>query len=91
MPSRKKVPVFLSFDYDYDTDLRTLLLASIHRLEAGEAKDEEKKYFVLGGRKSGSNRRPRGAAFWVPVHDWTWDNLGAMTSGKTLPWWKTIW
>jgi hypothetical protein len=36
-------------------------------------------YFLLRGHPKGSVRRPKGARFWETIHDWTWDNLDALT------------
>ncbi len=41
-----KVPVFISFDYDHDEDLKTLLV--------GQAKNEDLPFYIEDGR----SRRP---------------------------------
>jgi hypothetical protein len=39
-------------------------------------------YYLLRGRKTGRVRRPSGTSFWETVHQWTWDNLHAATTGR---------
>ncbi len=46
------------------------------------ARAEGKPDALLRGRRRGWVRRPRGAWFWETMHDWTWDNLRVMTTGK---------
>jgi len=122
--------VFISFDFDYDSDLKTLLVGqSKHsdspfdisdwsikvasptwRAEAKSrisrsscvavvcgrythiatgvaaelaiARELNKPYFLLGGRKDGRNRKPTTALSTDKVYDWTWPNLKLLVAGN---------
>ena len=44
-------------------------------------RDEQRSYFLLGGRASGTNRKPRSAYPSDSVYNWTWDNLKQLVGG----------
>lgn len=122
--------LFISFDYDHDEDLRTLLMGqaknedspfevadwSVKEAFQGDwqakvrarirqvgqvavicghhtasatgvsaevmiARDEDKPYFLLAGRASGTNEKPKGALAGDKVYDWTWENLKILIEG----------
>lgn len=123
--------VFISFDYDHDQDLRTLLAgqakfkdspfeiadwsvkeafaesnwqekvrARIRQVgqvavicghdtdkatgvaaEVEIAREEEKPYFLLGGRSTGTNKKPATALAADKMYDWTWENLKILIAG----------
>lgn len=122
-------PVFVSFDYDHDLDLKTMLVgqakqddtpfaiadwsvknasptwvqdarARIKRVdqvivlcgnhtgsatgidvEIKLARELGKPYFLLGGRATGVNQKPRGALSSDKIYDWTWPNLKKLIGG----------
>lgn len=127
-PSKKKV--FISFDYDNDSDLKTLLVGQskhedtpfnisdwsvkeeltgdwkakvrtkikqvdIVAVICGEktdtatgvsaeikiAQEEEKSYFLLGGRSNGKNKKPKAAKTDDKIYKWTWENLKKLIHG----------
>lgn len=121
--------VFISFDYDHDLDLKTLLVgqaknpgspfeiadwsikdpsfdwkekarARIKRVdvvavicghhtdtavgvneEIRIARSEGKHYFLLGGRASGTNKKPTAALSTDKIYEWTWENLKNLIGG----------
>jgi hypothetical protein len=123
-------PVFVSFDYDNDFDLYTLLLGQakhddtpfqvadwsvknaspewvddarkrINRvdqvivmcghntgtatgidIEMELARELKKPYFLLAGRATGVNKKPRGALTSDKMYDWTWENLKKLIAGS---------
>jgi hypothetical protein len=125
-----KVPVYISFDYDHDDDLKILLVgqaknedspffiedwsikeastdwkdkarARIKRAaqvivicgqhtdtatginaEVKIAREEEKPYFLLAGRKDGGNRKPTAALSSDKLYKWTWENLKSLIAGN---------
>jgi hypothetical protein len=44
------------------------------------ARDVGTPYFLLRGHPEGIVRRPKGARLLETIHDWTWDNLRALTN-----------
>ncbi len=126
---RKRPRVFISFDYDNDEDLRTLLVgqaknartpfdfvdwslkhatpnwkaeavAAIRRSEAvlvicgahtdtargvteeiRIARQEQRRYFLLRGRRDIPCTRPVGVARGDVMHDWKWDTLAELLKG----------
>jgi len=123
--------VFTSFDFDYDADLKTLLIgqsklqdspfeiadyslkepltgdwkekirgrikmvdcvivicgqhtdtASGVSVELNIAKEENKSYFLLAGRKEGLNKKPKSASSSDGIYKWTWDNLKKLIHGS---------
>ena len=126
-----KTRVFISFDYDHDADLKTLLVGQaknpdspfeiadwsvkeelsgdwkekvrsrIRRVdqvavicgqytdtasgvsaEVTMAREEKKPYFLLAGRASGGNKKPKSALASDKIYKWTWDNLKALIAGR---------
>lgn len=125
----KQVPVFISFDYDHDDDLKTLLVGQaknedspfsisdwsikeassdwkekartrIKRVdqvivicgkntdtatgidaEMTIAREVQKPYFLLSGRKDRGNKKPKAALSTDKMYDWTWDNLKKLVGG----------
>jgi hypothetical protein len=123
--------VFISFDYDHDQDLRTMLAGQAKNegspfeiadwsvkeafaesnwqekvrkrirqvgqvavicgnhtdkatgvaAEVKIAQEEEKPYFLLSGRASGTNKKPATALAADKIYDWTWDNLKVLIAG----------
>ena len=51
-------------------------------VELDIAKDEEKPYFLLYGRKGKTCRRPKAASASDKMYKWTWDNLEALIAGE---------
>ena len=45
------------------------------------ARDESKPYFLLGGRASGTNKKPTAALSSDKIYEWTWDNLKKLIAG----------
>ena len=125
-----KKRVYISFDYDHDDDLKTLLVGqSKHkdspfeiadwsikehvtgdwkakartrirsvdviavicgkhtdkangvRDELSIAQEENKPYFLLSGRATGTNKKPTSAKSSDKLYDWTWPNLEALIGG----------
>lgn len=124
-----KTRVFISFDYDHDSDLKQLLVnqagfpdspfdiadwsikdpspdwkqrarARIRRAdqvavicghytdtavgvstEVEIAQEEEKPYFLLAGRATGVNKKPKAAKPSDKIYDWTWENLKKLIAG----------
>ncbi|MFC1560867.1 TIR domain-containing protein [Candidatus Latescibacterota bacterium] len=50
--------------------------------EVSIAQEEEKPYFLLAGRKEGTNKKPKSALSSDKVYKWTWDNLKLLIQGK---------
>jgi len=122
--SQSKKRVFISFDYDHDSDLKTLLVGqskhddtpfeisdwSVKEELSGDwkakvrtkikqvdvvavicgehtdtatgvsveitiAQEEEKPYFLLAGRASGKNKKPKSAKSGDKIYKWTWENF----------------
>lgn len=123
--------IFISFDYDNDQDLRTLLAGQAKNddspfeiadwsvkeafaeknweeqvrkrirkvgqvavicghhtdtatgvsAEVRIAREEKKPYFLLGGRASGTNKKPKAALTTDKLYTWTWPNLKTLISG----------
>lgn len=129
--SQQKKRVFISFDYDHDSDLKTLLIGQskhedtpfeisdwsvkeelsgdwkakvrtrikkvdIVAVICGEhtdtatgvsaeitiAQEESKSYFLLAGRSSGKNKKPKSAKSSDKIYKWTWDNLKKLIHGQ---------
>lgn len=129
--SQQKRRVFISFDYDHDSDLKTLLVGqskhedtpfeisdwSVKEELSGDWKakvrtkikkvdivavicgeytdtatgvsaevmisqEEEKPYFLLAGRASGKNKKPKAAKSSDSIYKWTWENLKKLIHGK---------
>ena len=57
-------------------------IASGVSAEVTIARDEQKPYFLLAGRASGGNKRPKSALSSDTVYKWTWDNLKALIAGR---------
>jgi len=126
-----KKRVFISFDYDHDSDLKTLLVGqskhedtpfeisdwSVKEELSGDwkakvrtkirqvdvvavicgehtdtatgvsaeitiAQEEEKPYFLLAGRTSGKNKKPKSAKTSDKIYKWTWENLKKLIHGQ---------
>lgn len=45
------------------------------------ARDEDKPYFLLAGRSSGTNQRPSSALAADKVYEWTWENVKTLVAG----------
>lgn len=45
------------------------------------AREESKPYFLLGGRASGTNKKPSAALSTDKIYEWTWDNLKKLIGG----------
>lgn len=46
------------------------------------AREVDRPYYLLRGRKHGWVRRPSGTSvWWDPIHPWTWRSLGKITEG----------
>jgi hypothetical protein len=122
--------VFISFDFDHDLDLKTLLAGqaknpdspfqiadwSVKEPETGDwkekirkrirqvgqvavicgkntgsasgvsaeveiAREEGKPYFLLAGRSTGTNKKPKSALASDKMYDWTWPNLKTLIAG----------
>jgi hypothetical protein len=125
----KRLRAFISFDYDHDSDLKTMLVGqarsadtpfviadwSVKEHQTGSWKEkvrrriravdvvivlcgththtaigvseelriaraEGKPYFLLAGRRSGSNKKPTSARTSDKLYRWTWDNLKTLIS-----------
>jgi hypothetical protein len=50
-------------------------------LELKMARDLERPYFLLGGRASGENVKPKDALSTDKMYNWTWDNLKTLIGG----------
>lgn len=50
-------------------------------IELRIAREEKKPYFLLAGRKSGTNVRPTTALPSDKLYEWTWDNLKKLING----------
>jgi len=50
--------------------------------EMSITQEEEKPYFLLCGRKDGNVKKPRGTRATDEMHEWTWNNLKKLISGK---------
>ena len=46
------------------------------------AREEKKPYFLLAGRASGGNKKPKSALAADNIYKWTWDNLKALIAGR---------
>jgi hypothetical protein len=46
------------------------------------ARAEAKPYFLLGGRASGTNKKPTAAIPTDKIYEWTWDNLKKLIGGQ---------
>lgn len=46
------------------------------------AREEQKPYFLLAGRASGTNRKPTTALGTDKLYDWTWPNLKKLIAGQ---------
>lgn len=46
------------------------------------AREEQKPYFLLAGRASGTNRKPTMALGTDKLYDWTWPNLKKLIAGQ---------
>ena len=46
------------------------------------ARDLEKPYFLLSGRKEGENKKPVAAASGDKIYDWNWPNLKKLIHGS---------
>jgi len=57
-------------------------IASGVSAELSIAKEEEKSYFLLAGRKEGSNKKPQSATSSDRLYKWTWDNLKLLIHGE---------
>jgi len=125
-----KVPVFISFDYDHDEDLKNLLVGQSRNLdspfeisdwsvklaspnweadarrrirratvvavicghhtdtatgvskEIRIAREESTSYFLLGGRRAGTNKKPSAALTTDKMYEWTWPNLKKLVAGS---------
>lgn len=122
--------VYISFDFDHDEDLKTLLAGQAknedspfeisdwslkeavvgdwqaeaaerirradqvavicgHHTDSAEgvsaeimiAREEEKPYFLLNGRATGTPMKPAAALTADAVYNWTWDNLKLLIEG----------
>jgi hypothetical protein len=127
----KRLRAFISFDYDHDSDLKTMLVGqarsadtpfviadwSVKEHQTGNWKEkvrrriravdvvivlcgththtaigvseelriaraEGKPYFLLAGRRSGSNKKPTSARTSDKLYRWTWDNLKTLIHGS---------
>jgi hypothetical protein len=45
------------------------------------AQDEGKPYFLLGGRATGVNKKPKSAKATDKIYRWTWENLKTLIAG----------
>jgi len=45
------------------------------------AQEEEKPYFLLAGRATGENKKPKSAKPTDKIYTWTWENLKTLISG----------
>ena len=45
------------------------------------ARDEEKPYFLLAGRASGKNKKPKAALPTDKMYEWTWEILKKLIAG----------
>jgi hypothetical protein len=45
------------------------------------AREEDKPYFLLNGRASGTNHKPATALSADKIYDWTWPNLKKLIAG----------
>lgn len=45
------------------------------------ARSEDKPYFLLAGRASGTNKKPTAALASDQIYSWTWDNLKDLIGG----------
>lgn len=45
------------------------------------AREEDKPYFLLAGRSSGTNKKPTTALGADKVYNWTWENLTTLIAG----------
>jgi hypothetical protein len=45
------------------------------------SKDEEIPYFLLGGRKTGTIKKPKSASDKDKIYNWTWENLKTLIHG----------
>ena len=55
--------------------------ASGVNIEIRITQEEEKPYFLLGGRKVGSNKKPKDAKESDKLYKWTWENLKTLIGG----------
>ena len=46
------------------------------------ARECEKPYFLLAGRASGGNKKPKGALEGDKIYKWTWENLKSLIAGS---------
>jgi len=49
--------------------------------EVAIAQDENQPYFLLGGRNSGTNKKPTTAKASDKIYEWTWENLKRLIAG----------
>jgi MTH538 TIR-like domain (DUF1863) len=125
----RKIPVYISFDYDHDSDLKQLLVnqagwedspfsiadwsikepsgdwkdkarARIKRsdqvivicglhtetatginAEIKIAREVQKPYFLLAGRKDGANKKPTAGLSADKLYSWDWPNLKRLIGG----------
>jgi hypothetical protein len=45
------------------------------------ARSEDKPYFLLAGRASGSNKKPTASLPSDKMYNWTWENLKTLIGG----------
>ena len=45
------------------------------------AQELDKPYFLLSGRKSGTNKKPKAAKSTDKIYNWNWDNLKTLIHG----------
>lgn len=61
----------------HDTDKATGVAA-----EVTIAREEGKPYFLLSGRKAGTNKKPKSALASDKMYNWTWPNLKNLIAGR---------
>jgi hypothetical protein len=67
MPPRKKVPVFLSFDYDHDSDLRTLLIGQSRHTDSPFSIADWSIKYASRGWKAEARQRIRRAGLVIVI------------------------
>lgn len=50
-------------------------------VELSITQEENKPYFLLGGRKEGINKKPKSAKTSDKIYNWTWENLKTLIGG----------
>jgi hypothetical protein len=50
--------------------------------ELSIAQELNRSYFLLGGRATGTNRKPAAAKTSDKIYEWTWPNLKLLIAGK---------